>query len=29
MKNACKFPITEIQKKVMHVNYNEDGALKV
>ncbi|OUX06148.1 MAG: hypothetical protein CBE00_08375 [Planctomycetaceae bacterium TMED240] len=25
MKNACKFPITEIQKKVMHVNYNEDG----
>ena len=25
MKNACKYPIKEIQKKVMHVNYDEDG----
>ena len=25
MKNACKYPIKEIQKKVMHVNYDDDG----
>jgi len=25
MKNACKYPITEIKQKVMHVNYDADG----